>query len=61
MTRNMSPMSLRGDIQGKSYILTFTGGTLFLATSVDVERAFNRGRLLLFHVRSRLSVQSTHR
>jgi len=32
---------------------------LFLATSVDVERAFSQGRLLLSHVRSRLSVQST--
>ena len=31
----------------------------FLATSVDVERAFSQGRLLLSHVRSRLSVQST--
>jgi hypothetical protein len=29
------------------------------ATSVDVERVFSRGRLLLSHVRSRLSVQST--
>lgn len=29
------------------------------ATSVDVERAFSRGRLLLTHVRSRLSAQST--
>jgi len=30
-----------------------------LATSVDVERTFSQGRLLLSHVRSRLSVQST--
>jgi hypothetical protein len=29
------------------------------ATSVDVERTFSQGRLLLSHVRSRLSVQST--
>jgi len=29
------------------------------ATSVDVERLFSRGRLLLSHVRSRLSAQST--
>ena len=27
--------------------------------SVDVERIFSRGRLLLSHVRSRLSVQTT--
>jgi len=33
--------------------------TLISATSVDVERAFSQGRLLLSHVRSRLSVQST--
>jgi len=31
----------------------------FVATSVDVKRAFSQGRLLLSHVRSRLSVQST--
>jgi hypothetical protein len=30
-----------------------------LATSVDVERLFSRGRLLLSHVRSRLTAQST--
>lgn len=32
---------------------------LFIATSIDVERLFSRGRLLLSHVRSRLSAQST--
>jgi hypothetical protein len=32
---------------------------LLLATSVGVERAFSKGRLLLSHVRNRLSVQST--
>ena len=31
-----------------------------LATSVDVERTFSQGRLLLSHVQSCLSVQSTH-
>lgn len=30
-----------------------------LATSVEVERVFSQGRLLLSHIRSRLSVQST--
>lgn len=30
-----------------------------LATSVDIERLFSRGRLILSHVRSRLSSQST--
>lgn len=29
------------------------------ATSVDVERVFSKGRLVLSHVRNRLSVQST--
>ena len=32
---------------------------IFIATSIDVERLFSRGRLLLSHVRSRLSAQST--
>ena len=29
------------------------------ATSVDIERVFSKGRLLLSHVRNRLSVEST--
>jgi hypothetical protein len=33
--------------------------TLLLATSVGVERTFSKGRLLLSHIRNRLSVQST--
>ena len=32
---------------------------LFQATTVDVERVFSRGRLVLPYVRSRLNVQST--
>ena len=32
---------------------------LLLATSVDVERVFSKGRLILSHVRNRLSVNST--
>lgn len=32
---------------------------MFLATSVDVERVFSQGRIVLSHLRSRLSVQST--
>lgn len=32
---------------------------LVSATSVDVERVFSRGRLILSHVRNRLSAQST--
>ena len=31
----------------------------FLATSTDVERVFSQGRIVLSHLRSRLSVQST--
>lgn len=30
-----------------------------LATSVDVERVFSKGRLILSHVRNRLSVDTT--
>ena len=30
-----------------------------IATSIDVERVFSRGRLVLSHVRNRLSVDST--
>lgn len=30
-----------------------------IATSIDVERIFSRGRLLLSHTRSRLSTQTT--
>src|ERR1700678_2118643 len=33
--------------------------SLYVATSVDVERVFSKGRILLSHVRNRLSVQST--
>jgi len=33
---------------------------IFTATSIDVERLFSRSRLLLSHVCSHLSVQSTH-
>ena len=33
--------------------------TSFQATSVDVERLFSRGRILLSHVQNRMSVQTT--
>ena len=36
-----------------------TNFSLFIATSVDVERVFSHGRIVLSHLRSRLSVQST--
>lgn len=39
------------------HLLTFLVWTL--ATSVDVERVFSQGRIVLSHLRSRLSVQST--
>jgi hypothetical protein len=43
-----------------SCLLAFISGTeTFVATTVDVERVFSRGRLILPHVRSRLAVQST--
>lgn len=40
----------------KSTILNLT---ILIATSIDVERVFSKGRLVLSHVRNRLSVQST--
>lgn len=47
-------------IPGKVHFILFEPATKFkLATSVDVEQIFSRGRLLLSHVRSRLSAQST--
>lgn len=46
-------------LNSQASIHSFIYSTSFLATSVDVERAFSQGRLLLSHVRSRLSVQST--
>ena len=42
-----------------SLLLFFQLINIILATSVDVERVFSQGRLLLSHIRSRLSVQST--
>ena len=48
-------------IPGRSYISShkFTIKILLLATSVDVERSFSQGQILLSHVHNRLSVQST--
>jgi len=31
----------------------------FVVTSVDIERVFSKGRLVLSHIRNRMSVQST--
>ena len=41
-----------------TYITPFKLTVKFTATSTDVERVFSRGRLLLSHVRNRLSSQS---
>jgi hypothetical protein len=49
-------------IPGKLFVHIVHLSTLLihlLATSIDVERVFSQGRLLLSHVRSRLSVHST--
>jgi hAT family C-terminal dimerisation region len=40
-------------------VLKLLNHQCILATSVDVERTFSQGRLLLSHIRNRLSVQST--
>ena len=44
---------------GIFFFLLFSIDHFPLATSVEVERTFSQGRLILSHVRSRLSVQST--
>ena len=50
-------------IPGKSITPSFSHQSrrayIFPATTVDVERVFSQGRLVLSHIRSRLSVQST--
>jgi hypothetical protein len=40
-------------------VFSLTPATLYPATSVDVERVFSCGRILLHHTRNRLSMQST--
>ncbi len=40
-------------------LLNYASNLLVLATSVDVERVFSQGRIVLSHLRGRLSVQST--
>jgi hypothetical protein len=47
-------------IPGVSIITTLVPNlTISLATSVDVERVFSKGRIVLSHVQNGLSVQST--
>ena len=48
-------------IPGKpvSITITYHHAHYVLATSVDVERVFSRGRLVLSHTRSRLSAQTS--
>jgi hypothetical protein len=41
------------------YVLVFHDNIILSATSVDVERLFSHGRLILSHTRSHLSVLST--
>jgi hypothetical protein len=46
-------------VPGKfSFLLIIIFLIISLATSVDVERVFSKGRLILSHVRNRLSVES---
>ena len=42
-----------------SFFICVKSNIVHLATSVDVERIFSRGRLVLSHIRNRLSAQST--
>ena len=47
-------------VPGKfSFLLIIIFLIISLATSVDVERVFSKGHLILSHVRNRLSVEST--
>lgn len=47
-------------IPGECFVfISFPPTEIWLATSVDVERTFSRGRLILTHVRNRLSAQTT--
>jgi len=39
-------------------MITCLSHTYYLATSIDVERLFSKGRLILSHVRNRLSAGS---
>jgi len=46
-------------IPGTFYFFIYNSSShIFLATSVDVERVFSTGRIILSHLRNRLSVQS---
>ena len=48
-------------IPGMSIIATLVPNlTISLATSVDVEHVFSKGRIILSHVQNGLSIQSTH-
>ena len=51
-------LSIPGTLENLN-IGQFLNRQLFSATSVDVERTFSQGRLLLSYIRNRLSVQST--
>jgi hypothetical protein len=46
-------------IPGKLCHLYISLSDNFVATSVDVERTFSKGRLLLSHIRNRMSAEST--
>ena len=46
-------------MRSQAVILPYLILQTLLATSVDVERVFSKGRLILSHVRNGLSVQST--
>ena len=48
-------------VPGKFFYLQplFAHKMMILATSVDVERVFSKGRILLSHIRNRLSAEST--
>ena len=53
-------LSIPGEFSQRSFIIFSVMLILLIATTVEVERTFSQGRLVLPHVRNRLSSQSTH-
>lgn len=51
-------LTIPGTWRASSHLFNLLTALFFVATSVDVERIFSRGRLILPHVRNGLSGQS---
>lgn len=55
----MDYLTIPGEFFGLTNLSWIFNVSTFIATSVDVERVFSKGRILLSHVRNRLSAQTT--